>query len=132
MKTILKEREYDTTKGLQWSIEYNNLLDRANKRLKELTKIISEYDLQEQDILHYIEMKKFDAVMGSMLMKKLKEITMNRRTAKEEFSALTSITQLSKKTKYKNNETYTFKSNVIVNIMEQIKASGQIGKDVNS
>ena len=66
-------------------------------------------------------MKKFDAVMGSMLMKKLKDITMNRRTAKEEFNALNSITQLSKKTKYKNNETYTFKSNVIVDIMEEIK-----------
>ena len=121
MKTISKERDYDTNKGLEWTVEYNNLLDRANKRLKELAKTISEYDLQEQDILHYIEMKKFDAVMGSMLMKKLKEITMERRTAKEEFSALSSITQLSKKTKYKNNETYTFKSNVIIDIMEEMK-----------
>lgn len=119
MNAILKERDYDTSRGLEWAAEYNNFLDRANTRLKELTKIISKYDLQEQDILHYIEMKKFDAVMGSMLMKKLKEITMNRRTAKEEFSALTSITQLSKKTKYKNNETYIFKSNIIVDIMEE-------------
>lgn len=121
MKTISKERDYDTNKGLEWTVEYNSLLDRANKRLKELSRIISEYDLQEQDILHYIEMKKFDAVMGSVLMKKLKEITMERRTAKEEFSALSSITQLSKKTKYKNNETYTFKSNVIIDIMEEMK-----------
>ena len=41
MKTISKEREYDTSKGREWTVEYNSLLDRANKRLKELTKIIS-------------------------------------------------------------------------------------------
>lgn len=119
MAEIQKEREYDTSKGKQWIDEYNNLLIKANSRKQELQNLISLYDLQEQDILHYIEMKKCDAIISSKLMKKLKEVTTERRTSKEEFGALNSITMLSKKSKYQNNETYTFRTNVIVDLLEE-------------
>ena len=115
---ILQEKEH-SCKGVEWIIEYNNFLDKVNKRKSELAKLQSEYDLQRQDILHYIEMKKCDAIISAKLMKKLKEISEQRRIVKEELQSLNSISDLSKKSKYKNNETYVFKTNVIIDLLEE-------------
>ena len=52
-------------------------------------------------------------------MKKLKEISEQRRIVKEELQSLNSISDLSKKSKYKNNETYVFKTNVIIDLLEE-------------
>ncbi|MEG1994891.1 MAG: hypothetical protein RR255_00465 [Bacilli bacterium] len=120
-KSINKEREYDTHKGEEWTNRYNTMLDDVLKRKAELEKEISICDLEKQDILHYIEMKKCDAVMSSRLMKKLKEIITERRTLKVEYNAISSISALSKKSKYINNESYGFKTNVIVDLLEKIK-----------
>ena len=103
---IVQEKEHNC-KGAEWILEYNNFLDKVNKRKSELAKLQSEYDLQRQDILHYIEMKK------------LKEISEQRRIVKEELQSLNSISDLSKKSKYKNNETYVFKTNVIIDLLEE-------------
>ena len=75
---ILQEKEH-YCKGAEWILEYNNFLDKVSKRKSELAKLQSEYDLQRQDILHYIEMKKCDAIISAKLMKKLKLITVNSR-----------------------------------------------------
>ena len=115
---ILQEKEH-YCKGAEWILEYNNFLDKVNKRKSELTKLQSEYDLQREDILHYIEMKKCDAIISAKLMKKLKEISEQRRIVKEELQSLTSISDLSKKSKYKNNEIYVFKTNVIIDLLEE-------------
>ena len=115
---ILQEKEH-SCKGAEWILEYNNFLDKVSKRKSELAKLQSEYDLQREDILHYIEMKKCDAIVSSRLMKKLKEIREQRRVIKEELSALDSISMLSKKSKYKNNTTYVFKTNVIIDLLEE-------------
>lgn len=53
--------------------------------------IKGEYDMQEQDILHYIEFEKYDAATGSRLLKKLKEIRIGRRDIKNEYEDLQSI-----------------------------------------
>ena len=58
-----------------------------------------------------------------MNLKKLKEIREQRRIVKEELSALESISMLSKKSKYKNNPTYVFKTNVIIDLLEEEKES---------
>ena len=115
---ILQEKEH-SCKGAEWILEYNNFLDKVNKRKSELVKLQSEYDLQRQDILHYIEMKKCDAIISAKLMKKLKEVREKRRAIKEELAALTSIRDSSRKSKYKNKTTYTFKTNVIIDLLEE-------------
>ena len=115
---IVQEKEHNC-KGAEWILEYNNFLDKVNKRKSELAKLQSEYDLQRQDILHYIEMKKCDAIISAKLMKKLKEVREKRRTIKEELAALTSIRDSSRKSKYKNKTTYTFKTNVIIDLLEE-------------
>lgn len=117
---ILQEKEQDL-KGKQWVDEYNNLISRVNKRKDELCKLQSQCDSEQDDILHYIEMKKCDAITSAKLMKKLKETREQRRVIKEELSALESISMLSKKSKYKNNPTYVFKTNVIIDLLEEGK-----------
>lgn len=64
-------------------------------------------------------MKKCDAIISAKLMKKLKEVMEQRRIVKEELQSLRSISDLSKKSKYKNNETYVFKTNVIIDLLEE-------------
>lgn len=119
---ILLEKETNL-KGKQWIDEYNDLLLRIHKRRDELCKLQSQCDSEQDDILHYIEMKKCDAITSAKLMKKLKEIREQRRIVKEELSALESISMLSKKSKYKNNPTYVFKTNVIIDLLEEEKES---------
>lgn len=117
--TIEQERQRPSElKGKEWIEKYNNLLDTMEERMCELNNQLSNYDLQEQDVLHYIELKKCDAIMSAKIMKKLKEITANRRMVKEELISLQSIVTNKHKCKYKPNETYTFKTNVIVDLLE--------------
>lgn len=106
--------------GNNWIKEYNEFLKKVKERKKELEPQISNYDLQEQDILHYIEIKKCDAIISSKLMKKLKEIRQKRRIVKEEYNALKSISDSSRKSKYKNNPTYEFNTSVVTDLLEDI------------
>jgi hypothetical protein len=117
---IEQEREYvSDLKGKEWVDKYNNLFEDMINRRNELSKLLSNYDLQRQDILHYIEMKKCDAIMSAKLMKKLKEVTCARRVVKEEYCSLNSLTANLKRNKYKNNQEYTFKTNVIIDLLEE-------------
>ena len=118
--TIKQEIERnEELKGKDWIDEYNHIIKRATKRQTELIKLQSLYDSQQDDILHYLEMMKCDAIKSSKLMKALKEIRAKRRLVKEELSAVNSITMLAKQSKYINNETYVYKTNVVVELLEE-------------
>lgn len=71
--------------------ELKNFESTLRKRFTELNELKSKYDLSEQDILHYIEFEKYDAVSGSKLLKKLKEVRRERRAIKNEYEELQSI-----------------------------------------
>ena len=117
--TIKQELERkEDLKGKDWIEEYNHIIKKANKRQAELIKLQSMYDSQQDDILHYLEMMKCDAIKSSKLMKALKEIRAKRRLVKEELGAVNSITMLAKQSKYVNNDTYTYKTNIIVELLE--------------
>lgn len=125
MCKIKSEVNTNLTKGADWVNEYNSFVKKANERRQELYKKLSECDKQSDDILHYIEMMKCDAIVSSKLMKKLKELRQERRIIKDELHALDSICALSKKSKYKNNETYEFKTNVVIDLLENIIEDGE-------
>jgi hypothetical protein len=61
------------------------------KRNQELHKLQSEADLMQQDLLHYIEFQKIDAVTAMKLFKKLRQIRETRRKIKDEIGAYTSL-----------------------------------------
>jgi hypothetical protein len=69
--------------------EVINAIDILNKfedRKNILISNLSDLDLEEQDLLHYIETEKFNAVEGYKLSKKIKEIRLERRKVKNELS----------------------------------------------
>ena len=59
---------------------------------KELTQKISDYDLQQQDLLHYLENETCDAVDLVKIAAKLKDIRKRRRASKVEQDKILSAT----------------------------------------
>ena len=67
------------------------LIESVNEKTNSLTQQLSQYDLEQQDILHFIENRKLNAAQMSKLFKLLKGIRENRRNIKQELSRYTSL-----------------------------------------
>lgn len=104
-------------RGHFWLSEFNDLQKRATKRKEELCKELSKKDGEQEDILHYLEFKKCDAIITSKLVKKLKEVRKERRLIKEELEAVQRITQGINERKEKSKD-YKFRTNVVMEILE--------------
>jgi hypothetical protein len=62
---------------------------RACKSRHEiLSEMLKAQDLEEQDLLHYIEFETFNACEGYLLANKIKEIRTKRREIKDEMESL--------------------------------------------
>jgi len=57
---------------MSYTEKINVLYIEMKKRYQDLDTLKRQYDLIEQDILHYIEFEKYNAVIGSKLLKKIK------------------------------------------------------------
>lgn len=100
----------------------NEYVSNLRKRFKELDKFKSDYDLAEQDILHYIEFEKYDAATGSRLLKKLKEVRISRREIKDEYEELQSILHKINNAGLSNykrpNKTYTYRTVTLESVLK--------------
>ena len=67
------------------------IIEDVNEKTNSLTQQLSQYDLEQQDILHFIENKKLNAVQMSKVFRLLKEIRESRRKTKNELSRYTSL-----------------------------------------
>ena len=67
------------------------LIEDVNEKTNALTQQLSLCDLEQQDILHFIENRKLNAAQMSKVFKLLKDIRENRRTTKQELSRYTSL-----------------------------------------
>ena len=65
---------------------YNSYREEIKNRKKELEARLSQVDLEQQDILHFLEIEKCDAVMMSKVTKKLIVLRKERRDIKEEWA----------------------------------------------
>ena len=100
----------------------NNVVQDIKSKKEQLNSQLSEYDLQQQDILHFIENQKLNATQISKLIKMLKQIRSNRRDVKNElarYSALaiklsngSNLLECKIETK-PENEYYEFKTDVL-------------------
>ena len=63
----------------------------TDKRLKELREEQSKWDIKQDEILHYIENHKLDAVKGCKLLKILKQVREERRIVKNEIDVVQSL-----------------------------------------
>ena len=71
--------------------EFNEYLTRIRTRHQELSQKLSEVDLEEQDLLHFLEFEKCDAVTMMKVTKKIKEIRERRRVIKNEWDKLSAV-----------------------------------------
>ena len=93
--------------------EYNDYLNRIRERQKELSALHSQADLEEQDLLHFLEFEKCDAVTLTRISKELKNVRIKRRAIKGEYEEIQKVRcRLGKELKETGDKTYTYKTNV--------------------
>lgn len=68
-----------------------NLFQTVDKQLEELARKQSEWDIKQQEVLHYIENHNLDAVQRCKIVGLLKDIRYERRQVKNEIDVLKSI-----------------------------------------
>ena len=71
--------------------DFNNLIKESSSLQNELNKRLSELDLEKSDILHYIELEKFNAVKGNKVLNRLREVLEQRRNVKNELTKIQQV-----------------------------------------
>lgn len=98
--------------------DFNKYCSSLNKRHNELVKALSEVDLEQQDILHFLEFDTYDAVTMMKVTKRLKEVRVKRREIKDELDVIQSILCRIGKAPlaHKPKTMYTYKTAVLSDI----------------
>ena len=73
--------------------KYNSYRNEIIKRKKELEAMISQVDLEQQDILHFLENEKCNAAVMAKVTKRLVLLRKQRREIKEEWDYVNWIWQ---------------------------------------
>lgn len=112
---------------------YNNVISEFNKLVNEL----SQADLYEQDVLHMIENRNFNASEGYKLSKMLHDNRKKRREIKNELEPLKmlkgSFIDTSIKALNNAHQAVVRKDNILTNLTEnKVYAQRVIGKEQNS
>lgn len=71
--------------------EFNDFLEEMIKRQKEISALYSKLDLQRQDLLHFLELEKYDAITMMKISKKIVDVSKKRREVKYKLSELDAI-----------------------------------------
>jgi isocitrate dehydrogenase len=93
------------------------------KRRKELSEQLSQYNNQEQDLLHFLENERYDAVVMVKVAKQLKDNRLSRRAIKVEIDQLNSMSSiLTKKNLLKFAEKdYEYRTNILSDTAHRTK-----------
>jgi hypothetical protein len=112
----------------------NQFLHDLTKRYNELIALLSKYDCEEQDLLHFIENEKYDAVTMVKVTKELKDVRISRRVIKVELEQVKSMKdQLSNKNHEKfAKKTYKYKTDVLSNIAHRTKGMKACNHNLNT
>lgn len=109
---------------LELTKEYH---DQVQKRYGELNALLSQYDLEEQDLLHYLELGNCNASTMAKIAKELKNIRTKRRIVKEEFVQIQSIRDAAKSRETHlskvGHSTYVFRTDALQKIAHKSKGS---------
>lgn len=102
-----------------WRQDYNDYLNRIIEKKTEMYQLLSKKDLEQQDILHFIENEKCSAAKMSKLIKKLKEVRHERREIKNEIDALMEVHCRigGKELVSKNITTYKYRTNIVQEVI---------------
>ena len=103
---------------------YNTFTKEIQKRGAELNAILSKYDLEISDLLHYLENEKCDAVQMVLVAKKLKEIRIKRREVKTEIYQIQALNDRLKNERHLKSvgmHTYKYKTDAVKGISDRRK-----------
>lgn len=93
---------------------YNEFFDDVQTKFDELTKELSDIDLQMQDLLHFIESEKYNGATGSKVLKLLKQCRVKRRIIKDELAHIDKVRhQLKSKVKVDDSKIYKYRTDVL-------------------
>lgn len=95
-----------------------NFINQLTQKEAELSKLLSQYDNELQDIEHYLEGVNCDAVDMVKAAKLIKEIRQKRRNVKVEFQQLHSVYDTTKMSitplqKIAKKTNYTYKTDIV-------------------
>lgn len=109
-------------------------LQDLTKRRKELNVLLSKYDNEEQDLLHFVENEKYDAITMVKVAKELKEVRLARRVIKIELEQVQSMRdQLSQKNHEKFAEkSYVYKTDVLSDIAHRTQGMKVCNHNLNT
>ena len=96
----------------------------VQNRYQELNALLSQYDLQEQDLLHCLEFGNCNAAIMAKIAKELKNLRIQRRIVKEEFVQIQSLKDSMKSRAHiasVGHSTYTCKTDVLQKIVQAPK-----------
>lgn len=68
-----------------------DMFQNTDKRLKELNKKQSEWDIKQSELLHYIENHNLDAIKSCKVIKQMKYVRTERRKIKDEINIIQSL-----------------------------------------
>lgn len=102
------------------------------KRNKELREQLSQYDMEEQDLLHFIENEKYDAVTMVKVTKLLKENRLARRQIKVELEQLQSVRDAIAHRKLQKfaEKSYTYRTDVLSSTVQRTKGMQVVNQHV--
>ena len=112
--TIYNERRYNVKEMEELYIAFSAIEKKRNELLEQQSKM----DLQEQDLLHYLELQNCDAVQMVKVASKLRSITQERRIVKNQFAEIQPVYTLLKCRignwkKHKDPSFYKVRTNVL-------------------
>lgn len=101
--------------------DFNKYCASLNIRHNELAKELSEADLEQQDILHFLEFDTYDAVTMVKVTKRLKEVRVKRRAIKDELLVIQSVLGRIGKAPLSHvaPNKYTYKTAVLLDISDK-------------
>ena len=94
-------------------------LSKLSMRCNSLTQKLSKMDLKEQDMLHFLEDGKYDAVVMVKLAKQMRELRKARRVVKVEIEQIQSLmaTMNAKKLEAFAHKDYTYRTDVLADLV---------------
>ena len=99
-------------------LQFEAYLTEMNNKFASLSKELSALDLEQQDILHHIELNTLDAVARIKLMNALIDIRKRRRICKEEFSQAQILCSALNKIKFVDERTFEYSSSIVTDVLE--------------
>ena len=95
--------------------DYNKFKQKLGTRKTELNNKLSNLSLQEQDVLHFLELETYNAITMVKVTKKLKLIRIERREVKNELDEVSRVLDkfAKKGFKTKDDKVYQYRTKVM-------------------